>query len=273
MYKLDDADNTDLYITTDIINNTINTIDLSKNTPDIKSISQIKSCLTHTIFSGLETMTNIYLNEIYPNKKRKKYKHIRDFIKNNNHDAECETIIFNKTGNKYGFNNMCYKNILKSMHSIDFMTNKRCIYKVNKFMRIKNTGKHFGSSRKNIFITMKYLLQQNIPIIGAFKVPLNIATSEKSGIIDIKAKPNFNYGVLFVGYNDKLNGEKDGYFKFLNSWGHRWGEKGFGYLPYKAIKKHKCLDMWVITDFSINYEGTIHNITYDINECNITPRE
>jgi len=39
--------------------------------------------------------------------------------------------------------------------------------------------------------------------------------------------------ILLVGYDDA-----EQYFIFKNSWGHEWGEHGFGFLPYGYVKEH-----------------------------------
>lgn len=54
--------------------------------------------------------------------------------------------------------------------------------------------------------------------------------------------PEGGHAVCIVGYNDRTR-----YFKFKNSWGMAWGEKGYGYLPYNYMRKY-CLDAWCATD-------------------------
>ena len=256
----------DIYILKDKLPKNISHIDLSDYTPKIKKETEIKSCLTHVVLSAIETMINIYLTDLYPNQKRKKFKHIKEFLKNNNHNIFSETYLYENVQNKYG-NNVTYRHILKylSNNGIEIENdNGTQYYKVSEYMRIKNSGRHDNnhvSIKKSIVNTMKFLLQKSIPIIGAFRVPHNIKKSEKNGIINSNDRVNFNYGVLFVGYYDNFNGTGKGYFKFQNSWGRRWGEQGFGYLPYASIKKQKCLDLWVISDLEIN--GLPGSISYN----------
>ncbi len=40
------------------------------------------------------------------------------------------------------------------------------------------------------------------------------------------------HAIALVGYNDKTKE-----YKFKNSWGANWGDNGYGYLPYKEMKK------------------------------------
>ena len=93
---------------------------------------------------------------------------------------------------------------------------------------------------------MKEILAKQIPIIGAIRLPFKAHTS-KDGILVENAKLDFNFGVMFVGYTDKMHGSSDGYFIFQNSWGKRWGDKGYGYISYNAMMKQKCFDLWIIT--------------------------
>jgi C1A family cysteine protease len=47
-----------------------------------------------------------------------------------------------------------------------------------------------------------------------------------------------NHAVLAVGYDDKTE-----LLKFQNSWGERWGQGGYGYLPYRYFET-RLLDAW-----------------------------
>lgn len=50
------------------------------------------------------------------------------------------------------------------------------------------------------------------------------------------------HAICVVGYDDKIE-----YFKFKNSWGKGWGDKGYGYLPYKYMERYS-MDTWSATD-------------------------
>lgn len=49
------------------------------------------------------------------------------------------------------------------------------------------------------------------------------------------------HAVLFVGYDDTKR-----VFKFKNSWGKNWGDKGYGYLPYSYLLTGSLVDLWTI---------------------------
>lgn len=55
----------------------------------------------------------------------------------------------------------------------------------------------------------------------------------KTGDIELpafKEQLNWMHGVYFLGWDDKKQA-----FKFINSWGDKWGYGGYGWLPYKYI--------------------------------------
>ncbi len=50
------------------------------------------------------------------------------------------------------------------------------------------------------------------------------------------------HAVCIVGYS-----RAGKFFKFKNSWGERWGEAGYGYLPFGYLESY-CRDAWSATD-------------------------
>jgi C1A family cysteine protease len=94
--------------------------------------------------------------------------------------------------------------------------------------------------------SIKVCLAQGFPLIGGFTCPESLESDEttKTGIVQYP-KPDEAYvgghAVLFVGYNDATK-----LLKFENSWGTNWGDKGFGYLPYKYVETWLADDFWTV---------------------------
>ena len=68
----------------------------------------------------------------------------------------------------------------------------------------------------------------------------------KTGIVPIPKDGENNLGghaILIVGYDDDKK-----CFKFRNSWGESWGDKGYGYIPYNYLTNPNLAgDFWKIT--------------------------
>jgi C1A family cysteine protease len=67
----------------------------------------------------------------------------------------------------------------------------------------------------------------------------------RTGVVPMPRKdeaPLGGHAICLVGYSDKKK-----LVKFKNSWGKRWGEGGYGYLPYKYIDKF-MMDAWSAVD-------------------------
>ena len=64
------------------------------------------------------------------------------------------------------------------------------------------------------------------------------------------------HGVLAVGYDDNTE-----YITVLNSYGRKFGDKGYFYMPYKFITNPKfALDFWKIEEACEKYEIVIHTL-------------
>jgi C1A family cysteine protease len=85
-------------------------------------------------------------------------------------------------------------------------------------------------------ISIKNCLSSGQPIVIGICIYDSFYTNnvDKYGIIpmpDLKKEPLFGYhAVLLIGYDDTSRT-----FKFQNSWGVNWGDKGYGYFPYDYI--------------------------------------
>ena len=93
---------------------------------------------------------------------------------------------------------------------------------------------------------IKACLAEGYPCVGGFAVPESVGSESttKTGVIEYPGpKDGFmgGHAVLFVGYNDKTKR-----LMFQNSWGTKWGDGGYGYLPYAFVTNWLANDFWTI---------------------------
>lgn len=231
------------YVITNTMTITIKkNIDLQKYCSNIKNIVNIYSPSIDVVMSCIEMMLNIELKEVFGKIKGKKLKWVDEVIKNNNH-----------TENEEKENKIEIKKIFSKKFSLRdvleyFSKNRNNIIRINNYARIHDTGFHYSDDnkkknikvKKNIIKTIKSILTENIPVITVINIPKNYEKS-KTGILHDK-EIYFKHPVIIVGYSDNLKS-----FIFQNNWGKKWGDNGFGYIPYKIFIKHKILDTWIIT--------------------------
>ena len=98
------------------------------------------------------------------------------------------------------------------------------------------------AERMNVIRSLKANLAEGFPIIGGFVCFSNIWSTKSNGVIPV---PNGQiiggHAILLVGYDDNRK-----VFKFKNSWGASWGEKGYGYLPYDYFYQGLLNDLWSV---------------------------
>ncbi len=111
---------------------------------------------------------------------------------------------------------------------------------------IKNFVYSFVSKNIN---TIKNTLALSKPIILGIQVYESFETlnSNKFGVIPIpdttKEKLLGGHAILLVGYDDNKQ-----VFKFQNSWGTNWGDKGYGYIPYNyVINNNLAFDLCTVS--------------------------
>lgn len=100
-------------------------------------------------------------------------------------------------------------------------------YKLNKFVY---------TFIKQDLTSIKQVLSSGNPIVIGILVYSSFESDNATnyGIIPL---PNTSketllggHAVLLIGYDDKTS-----VFKFQNSWGTEWGDKGYGYIPYSYV--------------------------------------
>lgn len=103
----------------------------------------------------------------------------------------------------------------------------RDLYKLNEFIY---------TFIKQDLTSIKQVLASGSPIVVGILVYTSFESTNatKYGTIQIpntkKEKLLGGHAILLVGYDDNKK-----VFKFQNSWGIEWGDKGYGYIPYDYI--------------------------------------
>ena len=113
-------------------------------------------------------------------------------------------------------------------------------------------------ARLKSLLEMKRSLLINGPFIAGVKVFKSWFTQrvEREGFIPLPRRNDElagGHAICIMGYDDKLK-----IFKFKNSWGAKWGDQGYGYLPYGYMKKY-CSDAWSATDLIQNPKALVRS--------------
>lgn len=107
----------------------------------------------------------------------------------------------------------------------------------------------------NIF-KMKYALDKGYAIILDIPVYPDFDDLNSSDYIydNTKGEQRGYHAICLIGYDDDKNA-----FKFINSWGTKWGLNGYGYMAYDLLDKGMC-------DAYIMYEDYMSNsVIYESN--------
>lgn len=88
---------------------------------------------------------------------------------------------------------------------------------------------------------LKALLANGQVFVGGVVCYSNFFNASKGVIPPPSGTVIGGHAVLFVGYDDNKK-----LFKFKNSWSARWGDKGYGYLPYTYLTTNNLFDLWTI---------------------------
>ncbi len=95
-------------------------------------------------------------------------------------------------------------------------------------------------------VHIKLCLSEGFPVVFGFSVPESMFSdaTASTGVVQYPSKNEGIVGghaVLAVGYDEKKQ-----LLKFQNSWGKSWGNKGYGYLPYRYVTDNLASDFWTI---------------------------
>ena len=102
-------------------------------------------------------------------------------------------------------------------------------------------------ARLHTLLEMKRSLVVNGPFLAGVKVFSSWfkKSVQKDGLVPMpKRNEEFmgGHAVCIAGFDDTKK-----IFKFKNSWGLKWADKGYGYLPYEYLTQY-CRDAWSGTD-------------------------
>jgi len=90
--------------------------------------------------------------------------------------------------------------------------------------------------RINYYLTnsnsLKQILADGDNVIFGLRLN-NSFYGNTSGIIKNNQPNQYNHCMLICGYNDK-----DQTYKVANSWGRRWGDKGYCHIPQEYVHKY-----------------------------------
>ena len=112
-----------------------------------------------------------------------------------------------------------------------------------------------GSAAEELLKRIKTNLAAGLPSMFGFTVYSSIAQAETTGKIPFPTRGEKILGghaVAAIGYDDKMkikntqsrSAETVGALLMRNSWGAGWGEKGYGWLPYRYVLEGLAEDWW-----------------------------
>lgn len=102
-------------------------------------------------------------------------------------------------------------------------------------------------SRVSSLQALRYSLSKGFPVVFGFEVFEGFESEDtaRTGILKMPNSSDVSFGghaVLAVGYNDRKE-----HVIVRNSWGRRWGDKGYFYMPYDYIEDRNLSDdFWTL---------------------------
>ena len=112
-----------------------------------------------------------------------------------------------------------------------------------------------GISKDILLSRIKTYLAAGLPSMFGFTVYTSISQAATTGKMPYPTpgeKIVGGHAIVAVGYNDKMKikntnpqtVETTGALLIRNSWGTEWGNKGYGWLPYRYVLEELAIDWW-----------------------------
>lgn len=109
-----------------------------------------------------------------------------------------------------------------------------------------------ASSSADVLLAVKAALDAGHPAVFGFTLYDSVSKMGPDYVIPIPRRADNRVGghaVMAVGYNDhvKVPGQDgSGAIIIRNSWGERWGDSGYAYLPYWYVLQQLAVDFWTL---------------------------
>jgi C1A family cysteine protease len=113
-----------------------------------------------------------------------------------------------------------------------------------------------GIARNTLLSRIKLYLASGLPPMFGFAVYSSYRYAGRDGKLPFpcRGEPRLGgHAIVAVGYDDKMKimnpicgTETTGALLIRNSWGTRWGDRGYGWLPYEYVLKGQAVDFWVL---------------------------
>ncbi len=104
-------------------------------------------------------------------------------------------------------------------------------------------------SGKDVLLNVRKLLASRMPSVFGLSVYTSFPHAGDEGCEIPLPEPGEQliggHALLAVGYDDeRMIGPDQGALLVRNSWGTSWGDKGYGWLPYRWVENRMAVDFW-----------------------------
>lgn len=220
-------------------------VDLRKICPPVYNQGNLGSCTANALLAAVECGKKI--------KRQKTFRLSRLFLYYNEREM---------MGTVYSDSGAFLRDGVKSLNKQGVCPEKEWTYSANTKYGAKFTKKppkkcydsaldHQIVSYRRIPVIldeMRACLAEGFPFVFGFSVYQSFMTEEVSttGIMPIPRsgeKLLGGHAVMAVGYDDEKK-----MLLVRNSWGKKWGDKGYFWMPYNFLRSKNCADFWTIRD-------------------------